>query len=76
MASAIKDNYCGVSEAAAIIGCTTGRVRQLLIAGKLVGEKYVDADNAPWAVDRKSVAAYSKVVQKTGRPRNRISSAG
>jgi hypothetical protein len=69
MILAIKDKFCGITEAADVIGCTTSRVRQLLIAGEIIGEKIDDAANAPWLVDRASVAKYAKNKPPTGRPR-------
>lgn len=44
-----------VSEAADVIGCTTGRVRQLLRAGTLQGSK---AFRDCWMVDAESVEAF------------------
>ena len=69
MIVAIKDKFCGISEAAGILGCTTGRVRQLLLAGELIGEKVDDAANAPWFIERKSVEKFASVTPATGRPR-------
>lgn len=66
---AIKDKFCGITEAAEILGCTTGRVRQLLLAGEVVGEKVSSLDNAPWIIDRKSLAKYAQKEQTVGRPR-------
>ncbi len=66
---AIKDTFCGISEAAEILGCTTGRVRQLLLDGTLTGEKVADLENSPWLIDRKKLAAFAKTRPTTGRPR-------
>jgi hypothetical protein len=69
MVMAIKDKFCGIIEAAGVLGCTSGRVRQLLQKGELVGEKYGNHANAPWLVERRSLAAYAKKKPSTGRPR-------
>lgn len=58
--------FCSVSDAAAIIGCTVGRVRQLLIDGEIVGMKL---NERAWAVDRKSAEKYAKREISVGRPR-------
>lgn len=58
--------YISVSDAAEVLGCTEGRVRQLLDEKKIEGEKLHER---AWAVDRKSVEAYSKREITTGRPR-------
>lgn len=70
---AIKDKFCGITEAAELAGCTTGRMRQLLIAGEIKGEKLSDQDNAPWMVDRRSLERYIENRPdgpSRGRPRN------
>lgn len=58
--------YISVADAAAILGCTEGRVRQLLDAETIAGEKLHER---AWAVERKSVEAYSKREITVGRPR-------
>jgi DNA-directed RNA polymerase specialized sigma24 family protein len=61
-------NFDAVSAttAAEIIGCTTGRVRQLLrdgaIRGKKIGER-------AWAVSRVDAEKLAETPAKTGRPR-------
>lgn len=60
-------NLISVETAASIIGCTVGRVRQLLQDGtELKGTKLVK--NA-WVVDKKSAEKYAKKPQPCGRPR-------
>lgn len=73
---AIKDQFCGIIEAAETLGCTTGRVRQLLLRGDITGEKYGKHENAPWLIDRKSLAKFAKVKPTTGRPRKAESERG
>lgn len=58
--------FCSVSDAAQIVGCTVGRIRQLLIDGDIAGMKLNDR---AWAVDRKSAEKYAKKTFNVGRPR-------
>lgn len=66
--SAMQINFdaVSVSRAAEIIGCTTGRVRQLLreeaLRGKKLGER-------AWAVSRVDAEKLAESPAKTGRPR-------
>jgi hypothetical protein len=57
--------FISVPEAANIIGCTGGRVRQLLIEGVLKGVKL---NERAWAVRKDSAKKYA-VPKTTGRPR-------
>ncbi len=57
------EKHVTTSEAAAVIGCNTSRVRQLLLAGKLRGER-VGRD---WLVERKSAEEYRDTERKPGR---------
>lgn len=63
---AIKGNFVSVGEAAITLGCTDGHVRQLLITGKLDGEKI---NKRAWLVSVDSVKAFAKLNITTGRPR-------
>lgn len=58
--------FVSVADAAAILGCTVGRIRQLLIDGTIAGTKL---NERAWAVERKSVEKLAKIPQTTGRPR-------
>ena len=69
MSTVIDEKLISVTEAAAIIGCTTAHVRLLLSEGKLVGQK-IHARS--WIVDRDSAKAYSRIEQTVGRPKTRI----
>lgn len=60
--------FLSVKEAADVIGCTVGRVRQLLIAGDLKGEKL---NERAWAIPRTVAQKYAEKPAKTGRPRIR-----
>jgi excisionase family DNA binding protein len=59
-------SFLSVREAAEIIGCTEGRVRQLLIDKEIDGEKL---NERAWAVERKSVDKFAAEPQVVGRPR-------
>jgi excisionase family DNA binding protein len=58
--------FISVPDAAALLGCTEGRVRQLIYEGTITGMKL---NERAWAVDRKSVESYAKRDISTGRPR-------
>jgi excisionase family DNA binding protein len=58
------DGYISATEAAKLIGCVDSRVRQLLRAKKLVGER-VGRD---WLVLKTSAEAYRDAGHKPGRP--------
>lgn len=62
--------FISVAEAATIIGCTEGRVRQLLIDETLAGQKL---NERAWAVERKSAENFAKQPQTVGRPRRNAS---
>lgn len=61
-------NLYTVTEASADIGCSTGYVRHLLIAGVLKGQKL---NTGMWLVDKASVKKFKKVEVTTGRPRSK-----
>jgi hypothetical protein len=59
-----------VADAATIIGCTTGRVRQLLLNGDIRGKKLsVETDNSPWLVSKVDAEKMARKPAATGRPR-------
>ena len=60
------ENLLSVSEAAERIGCTDGRVRQLLRAGLLLGKKL---NGRAWGVFDESVTRFLSRPKTTGRPR-------
>ena len=62
----IDKNFCTVSEAAKMIGCTQNHVRLLLKQGKLRGGKITER---LWLIEKKHVAETAKKPGKTGRPR-------
>ena len=66
MSNVALENFLTVTEAADVIGCTTGRVRQLLLAGSIIGKKFTKRS---WAVDRDSARRYAARKKTTGRPR-------
>lgn len=68
---AISEDFYTVKEAAEVVGCTPGRIRQLILDGTLTGEQVGDGDNAPWLLHKKPVNAYAKKEYSTGRPRGK-----
>lgn len=58
--------FVSVGEAAEILGCTDGRVRQMLRAEQLDGIKL---NEKAWAIPRKAVERAAKNPPNTGRPR-------
>jgi hypothetical protein len=65
----ISFDAVSVTDAAIIIGCTTGRVRQLLIEGELRGKKLSDRESSPWLVSKVDAEKMAKKPAATGRPR-------
>lgn len=63
----LQDDFLTVTQAAVRLGCTPGRVRQMLRSGILPGEKM-----SPWLwmIPKKAVAKAEKARPTTGRPRN------
>lgn len=62
------ENWVSVNEAAEILGCTDGRVRQLLREHELAGQK---VNERAWIISRESVDRFAKKPQPLGRPRVR-----
>lgn len=60
-------DYLNVVEAANIIGCSPGRVRQLLRADELKGVK---ANEKAWLIPRKEAERMAEYQPGTGRPRS------
>lgn len=67
---AIAEEFYTVRQAATLIGCTPGRIRQLILDGTLTGEQVGDGDNAPWLLHKEPVKTYAQKEYSTGRPRN------
>lgn len=63
---AVTGKFCSVQEAADKLGCTTGYMRQLLIAEVIKGEKLSER---VWLVSIESLNTYAKREIKVGRPR-------
>ena len=59
--------FISVSEAADIIGCTPGRVRQMLRSSDISGFKVGDWT---WAIPRKEAERVKNIEHPTGRPRS------
>ena len=64
--------FVSVNEAAHILGCTDGRIRQMLREGILDGLKL---NAKAWAIPRKAVEKAAKNTPTTGRPRISAQSA-
>ena len=62
----LNGDYLTPAEAAEIIGCTVGRIHQLLKSKEVAGKKFSER---AWAVNRKSAEAYAKQPKTVGRPR-------
>lgn len=58
--------FVSVDEAAEIMGCTAGRVRQMLRAGELEGHK---VSERAWIVKRESAEKNAEKPDGSGRPR-------
>lgn len=69
MSNELPDQLMDVKEAAAIIGVTVGRVRQLASAGKLKGERLGGPERGLWVFQRADVVAYAARPSRAGRPR-------
>ena len=61
-------NFCSVQDAAQIIGCTDGRIWQLINDGTLPAEKL---NGRAYLVDIVAVKAYAKKPASVGRPRTK-----
>jgi hypothetical protein len=66
MISMLGKNWLTATEAAIVIGCTTGRVRAMCGNGLLRAEK---VGPRAWMVEKKSAEEIAKNPAKTGRPR-------
>ena len=64
--STMLGKFLSVKEAAKILGCTDGRVRQLVLSGVL---KYERFNGRALAIPLESLQKYAKTPIKTGRPR-------
>ena len=62
----IQGKFVSVTDAARELGCTTGRVRQMLITGDIKGEKLTPR---AWGIFKYSLDRAAKIPQTTGRPR-------
>lgn len=61
------DDFYNVREAAAVIGVTPGRVRQMLVDNEIKG---VRANPRAWLISKKEVERVAKIEHSTGRPRS------
>lgn len=63
----LPSNLITVEKAAKALGVTTGRIRQMLRAEILEGQKI---NERAWIVDPDSLKKAEKIEQTVGRPRN------
>jgi len=64
------NDYCDCTEAAAILGCTTARIRQLRQEGVFGSkDKLLPVGGQMLLMPRKSVERYAKKTVSLGRPR-------
>lgn len=59
--------FCTVAQAAEIIGVTEGRVRQMLRAGEIEGDKI---SQTLWLVSKRDAEKAAKITHSIGRPRS------
>jgi excisionase family DNA binding protein len=60
-----KDDWITTAEAAALVGYTQRRVRQLAVIGKIDAKKF----GRDWQVNKKSLLAYIRKTEKIGAKR-------
>lgn len=63
----VDETLLNVGEAATIIGCTEGRVRQMLRDGTISGKK---ANERAWLIPKSEANRIADSQPKTGRPRS------
>lgn len=66
----LQNDYLTVPQAAAIIGVTPSRVRQMLRQGEIAGEQLPRQENGRWLIKPKEAARVAKQKPTTGRPRS------
>jgi len=69
MSNELPDQLMDTKEAAAIIGVTAIRVRQLASAGKLKGERLGGPERGLWVFRRADVVTFAARPRRAGRPR-------
>ena len=62
--STMTEEYVTTEEAARIAKVTTGRIRQLLLKGRLKGKHF----GRDWMVERNNILEFVSSPRKTGRP--------
>lgn len=62
-------NYLTIEQAAEVIGCTPGRVRQMANTGGIPGAEKIG--NRLWMIPRREVEKIRDARPGTGRPRRR-----
>lgn len=62
-----RGTYYSITDAAEAVGVTTGRLRQLIRADKLIGIKISER---AWLIPKREVTRLKKSGSKLGRPRS------
>jgi len=65
-------DFYSVPEAAVVLGVTDGRVRQMLAANEIQGQKL---GQKAWAIPRAEVERVAQIPKTTGRPRSGMARA-
>jgi excisionase family DNA binding protein len=60
-----KKEWLSVADAARVLGLSVGRIRQLLLAGRIEGVKL---NARAWAISAASVRAFQKLDRPPGNP--------
>lgn len=60
----MSKDYLTTSQAAALLGVNASRVRQLLISGKLAGERVGSERRGEWRISREAVEGYKRGREK------------
>ena len=66
----ISDDYLTVPQAAAVIGVTPGRVRQMLVDGDIKGDQVPNQDFGRWLIPKAEAARVAAIEKTIGRPRS------
>lgn len=62
----LHGEYCGISEAAQLIGVSTSRLRQMI---RDEAVRAISISERVWLMEREEIERVKAIPQKTGRPR-------
>ena len=71
----LTGDFLTVPQAAARIGVTAGRVRQMLVDGEITGQQVPDQTNGRWLIPMAEATRVAKNVPTTGRRRSKTAAA-